>query len=73
MWNNVLQTSLFFSIVILYISYNFHRETINETFINTITYINTKVINNKKQTIKKNNIDTKNKKNESFLKYTICW
>ena len=60
-WNNLLQSALFFSIVILYISYNFHRETINETFINTITDINTKVINNKKQTIKKNNIDTKNK------------
>ena len=60
-WHNLLQTSLFFSIVILYISYNFYRETINENFINNINNINNKVINNNNKTINKNSIDTKNK------------
>jgi len=61
MWNNVLQTSLFFSIVILYISYNFHRETINDTFINNINHINHKLIENNNKLIKNNKIDIKTK------------
>jgi len=59
-WNNLLQSALFFSIIIVYISYNFHRETINEKFIDTINTINNKVINNKTEIMNQNSIDTKN-------------
>ena len=60
-WNNSLQTTLFFAILILYISYNFHRVKINEKFINTMNTINNTSINNKNKLIEINEMDINNK------------
>ena len=40
MWNNILQTLLFFAILIIYINYNFYRETNIDTFITTMNQLN---------------------------------
>ena len=40
MWNNILQTLLFFAILIIYINYNFYRETSIDTFITTMNQLN---------------------------------
>ena len=60
-WNNYIQTSLFISILTIYIIYNLHIEKTLDTFLSTMNTLKISSNNNNKELLKEHELYIKNK------------